>query len=181
MPGFVPNITEPLPCELPKPDPVIVTWVPAGPLVGETLTMEGPHAVTVRAAEPLTAPELAVIVVVPEVKAVRSPDELIVPTCVAAELQEAIFVISTVLPLTNVPVATNCCVVPVLREAFAGLTAMDANGGSTTKLAALLAAPPTVTTTPPLVAPLGTDTKMVVALQIKGVPVTPLKVTVFAP
>jgi len=51
----------------------------------------------------------------------------------------------------------------------------------TVKLTPLLAAPPTVTTTFPVVAPLGTVTLMLVALQLVGVPAVPLNVTVLVP
>jgi hypothetical protein len=51
----------------------------------------------------------------------------------------------------------------------------------TVKLTPLLATPPTVTTTFPVVAPLGTDTVMFVALQIVDVPAVPLNVTVLVP
>ena len=47
--------------------------------------------------------------------------------------------------------------------------------------AALLASPPTVTTTFPVVAPVGTGTTIVVALQFVGVAVVPLKVRVLVP
>jgi hypothetical protein len=49
------------------------------------------------------------------------------------------------------------------------------------KLTPLLAEPPTVTTTLPLVAPAGTGTVMLVALQLVGVAEAPLKVTVLVP
>lgn len=45
----------------------------------------------------------------------------------------------------------------------------------------LLAKPPTVTTTFPVVAPVGTGTMMLVALQLVGVAAIPLKVTVLVP
>src|SRR5215469_12120912 len=51
----------------------------------------------------------------------------------------------------------------------------------TVKLTPLLATPPTVTTTLPVVAPAGTGTAMLVALQLVGVAVTPLNVTVLVP
>jgi len=51
----------------------------------------------------------------------------------------------------------------------------------TVKLTPLLAKPPTVTTTFPVVAPTGTGTKMLVLLQLVGVAVTPLNVTVLDP
>src|SRR5437660_854447 len=47
----------------------------------------------------------------------------------------------------------------------------------TVKLTPLLAIPPTVTTTLPVVAPLGTDATMLVALQLVVLAVVPLKVT----
>ena len=51
----------------------------------------------------------------------------------------------------------------------------------TVKLTPLLANPPTVTTTLPVVAPLGTDARMLVALQFVGVATVPLNVIVLAP
>jgi hypothetical protein len=54
-------------------------------------------------------------------------------------------------------------------------------GTVTVKLTPLLAAPPTVTTTFPVAAPLGTNTAMLVALQLVGAPAVPLNVTVLVP
>jgi len=51
----------------------------------------------------------------------------------------------------------------------------------TVKFTLLLAVPPTVTTTPPEVTPEGTGTIMLEALQLVGVAVVPLNVTVLAP
>src|SRR5215467_13424760 len=51
----------------------------------------------------------------------------------------------------------------------------------TVKGTPLLATPPTVTTTFPLVAPAGTEATIAVALQLVGVTVVPLKVTVLVP
>ena len=51
----------------------------------------------------------------------------------------------------------------------------------TVKPTPLLLCPPTVTTTLPVVAPLGTATAMLVALQLVGVATAPLNVTVLAP
>jgi hypothetical protein len=56
-----------------------------------------------------------------------------------------------------------------------------AGGGTTVKLAPLLAWPPTVTTTLPELAPLGTGVTIELALQLLGVAVVPLKVTVLVP
>ena len=51
----------------------------------------------------------------------------------------------------------------------------------TVKLTPLLATPPTVTNTFPVVAPAGTGTTMLVALQLVGVDEVPLNVTVLVP
>src|SRR5467141_1982883 len=58
---------------------------------------------------------------------------------------------------------------------------MLGGGGVTVKLTPLPATPPTVTTTFPVVAPLGMGATMLVALQLVGVAVVPLNVTVLAP
>jgi hypothetical protein len=54
-------------------------------------------------------------------------------------------------------------------------------GEVTVKLTPLLATPPTVTMTFPVVAPAGTGVTMLVALQLVGVAVIPLNLTVLAP
>jgi hypothetical protein len=51
----------------------------------------------------------------------------------------------------------------------------------TVKITALLGTPPTVTTTFPVVAPVGTDVTMLVALQLVTVAAVPLNVTVPVP
>ena len=54
-------------------------------------------------------------------------------------------------------------------------------GTVTVKLTPLLATPPTVTTTLPVVAPAGTSTTTLVALQLVAVAAIPLNVTVLVP
>src|SRR2546425_941796 len=54
-------------------------------------------------------------------------------------------------------------------------------GGNTVNETPLLACPFTVTTTLPVVAPLGTGATIEVALQLVGVALVPLKVTVLEP
>src|SRR5882762_1121811 len=61
------------------------------------------------------------------------------------------------------------------------MSATGAGGTVTVKFEPLLATPPTVTTTFPVVAPLGTGTTMLVALQVVGTDGTPLNVTVLVP
>src|SRR6266853_1208073 len=57
----------------------------------------------------------------------------------------------------------------------------EPEGEVTVNAIPLLAAPPTVTTTLPVVAPAGTATTMLVALQLVGVAGVPLKLTVLLP
>jgi hypothetical protein len=71
-------------------------------------------------------------------------------------------------------------VVPISPEAGFKLVMLGA-GTVTVKLTPLLAAPPTVTTTFPVVAPAGTSATMLVALQLVGVAVVPLNLTVLVP
>jgi len=58
---------------------------------------------------------------------------------------------------------------------------MLGGGTVTVKVTPLLATPPTLTTTLPEVAPTGTGTAMLVALQLVGVAAVPLNVTVLGP
>jgi|SRR6266404_3875940 len=66
-------------------------------------------------------------------------------------------------------------------EAAVAARLVGAVGVLTVKGTPLLARPPTVTTTPPVVAPLGTDALMLVAVQPEGIAATPLNVTVLVP
>jgi hypothetical protein len=81
--------------------------------------------VTVRLAVPLTVPKVAVIVVWPALSALATPVEAIVATAVADEFQLTVGLRFCWVPSLNVPVAVNCCVVPMTRVGAAGLTAMD--------------------------------------------------------
>ena len=70
---------------------------------------------------------------------------------------------------------------PTAPEVGLKLLMLGADVVLTVKLTPLLATPPTVTTTFPLVAPAGTGTAMLVALQLVGVAATPLNFTVLVP
>ncbi len=72
--------------------------------------------------------------------------------------------------VTAVPVAPEDGVRPVMLGV-----------SKTVKLLPLLATPATVTTTLPVVAPVGTGTTMLVALQLVGVVLVPLNLTVLLP
>jgi hypothetical protein len=83
-------------------------------------------AVTVSVAELLvTAPDVALIVVLPTPAPVAKPVALIVATVVADELHVALFVRFCVLPSLNVPVAVNCCVAPFAMDGAAGVMTID--------------------------------------------------------
>jgi hypothetical protein len=183
MPWSLPNITVPLPCVFPKPEPVIVIWFPAVALVGETLMMVGVHRVTVKVAEPVIPPEMAESVVVPEATALASPSELIVPTCGAAELQLTVCVTSLVLPSEKVPVAVNCRDVPVVTEELVGATAMETRLGATVYETPLLATefPVTTTVAAPTFTPVGTTARIVPVLQLVIAAGIPLNVTAPCP
>ncbi len=68
-------------------------------LEGVTAIETSAGAVTVKTADPLTVPEVAVIVVVPAATEVASPAELIVAALVTEEVQMAELVRLAVVPL----------------------------------------------------------------------------------
>jgi hypothetical protein len=80
---------------------------------------------TAKVAEPRTVPELAVIVTLPEATPVTKPPLLTVATVLSLEVQLAVLVMSFVVPLELLAVATNCCVLPIAIDAFAGVTAIE--------------------------------------------------------
>jgi hypothetical protein len=89
-------------------------------------------AVTVSVVEPLTAPEAALIVLVPAATPMANPPVVIVATPVVAELQVTELVKFCVELSEKVPVAVNCCFAPTLTEGFAGVTAIDTNVAAVT-------------------------------------------------
>ena len=80
---------------------------------------------TARVADPDTVPDVTVIVVVPAATDVAKPPALIVATPVLDEAQVDVDVRSCVVLSENVPVTTNCCVVPFAMLGFTGVIAMD--------------------------------------------------------
>ena len=93
-------------------------------------TNVGAVAVTVRVVEPLTAPEAALIVLVPAATPVAKPPALIVATLVVCEVHVAVLVRFCVELSEKVPVAVNCCVLPFAIDGFAGVTAIDTSVGA---------------------------------------------------
>lgn len=94
-------------------------------LVGVTEMDVSVAGFTVRVADPDTVPDVTVIVVVPAATDVDKPPALIVATPVSDEAQVDVDVRSCVVLSENVPVATNCCVVPLAMLGFTGVIAMD--------------------------------------------------------
>lgn len=88
-------------------------------------------AVTVNVAEPLIAPRVAVIVVVPGATPMANPVPLLtVATVVVEELHLAVLTRFCVVPLLYVPVAVNCWVMPAATEGLAGVIAIETSGGA---------------------------------------------------
>jgi hypothetical protein len=153
--------------------PVIVTESPTAPEVGDRLLIFGPTVkVTPLLADPPT---------------VTTTDPVVAPEGTGVTMLAAVQLAGVAAVPLNVTVlvpwvAPN--VVPLIVTESP--TAPEAGDralifGPTVKVTPLLADPPTVTTTAPVVAPAGTGTTMLVALQLVGVAVVPLKVAVLVP
>jgi hypothetical protein len=172
------NTTLLLPCVAPKFDPVIVTGAPTSPDVGLTLVIAG-GGITVKFTPLLTTPPT-----------VTTTGPVVAPFGTnVTMLVEVQLVAAAATPLNETPGApwTDTKFAPVivtelLTKPEAGFKlVMLGGGGVTVKATTLLATPLTVTTTFPVVAPVGTGTVMLVALQLVGVEAIPLNVTVLVP
>ena len=151
-----------------------------------------------RAAEAVGVAELLISVSVPAneatdagakltVKAEAPPGEIVNGTVMPERAKSAPETDACVIERLAVPVleTVNVCVfvTPVVtlpKAAEVGTSEIFALE-ITLKLTALLVTPPTATATFPVVAPFGTDTTMLVALQLVGVPVVPLNLTRLVP
>jgi hypothetical protein len=89
-------------------------------------------AVTVSNVDPEIDDDVAVIVEVPTPAPLARPDALIVAVVVVPDDQVTVDVRFWVVPSLNVPVAVNCCVVPLVIEGFAGVTAIDCSVAAVT-------------------------------------------------
>src|SRR5439155_6515725 len=163
------NVTTLDPCVAPKLTPVIVTVVPTGPETGERLEMFGG---TVNKT-PLLATPLAFTITFP----------VVAPAGTGATMLPALQVVG----VANMPLKVTLpepCVVPKFEPVMVtdvptcpegGERLLILGAGTTVKLTPLLATPPAaVTTTLPVVAPLGTEAAMLVALQFVTVACVPL-------
>jgi hypothetical protein len=82
-------------------------------------------AVAVSVADPVTEPDVAVIVADPCATLVASPVVVMVATAGVLELHCTEPVMFWVVPSLNAPVAVNCCVIPSGRVGIAGVTAIE--------------------------------------------------------
>lgn len=82
-------------------------------------------AFTVKGALPVTPVSVAEMVVLPILSAVARPLTVIEATPGDEDFQATTPVMSCVLESENVPVAVNCCAMPMGTSALDGLTAMD--------------------------------------------------------
>ena len=163
------------PMLVPKLVPAIVTDWPTGPEVGERLVMLG--TVTVKFTALLAVPP-TVTTTFPVVAPLGTGTTMLVALQLVGFAATPLKL--TVLAPIDVPKLVPAIVTdwPTGPEVGNRLVML---GTVTVKVTPLLAVPPTVTTTLPVVAPLGTGTTMLVALQLVGFAATPLKLTVLAP
>jgi len=146
----------------PKFVPAIVIGVPTDPVVGFKLVIVGDEPVVTVKLTPLLAKPPTVTTTFPVV----APLGTVVAMLVALQL---VTVAEVWLKVTVLVPCVDPKFVPVIvtgdpTEPEVGFKLVIA--GVTVKFTLLLAKPPTVTTTFPLVAPLGTVTAMLVALQL---------------
>jgi len=169
------NVTVLVPCAVPRFVPVIVTEVPTTPEVTDKLPMLG--AGTTVKLTPLLAAPATVTTTFPVVAAdgtgTPMANELQLVGVVGVPLKATVlepwlapkFVPAMVTAAPTAPVVGDRLVIP----------------GRTVKATPLLATPFAFTKTFPVVAPEGTGTVMLVALQLVGVVAVPLNVTVLEP
>ena len=173
------NVTVLVPCVEPKLVPVMVTEVPTSPEVGLRLLMLGEGVVTVKLT-PLLATPPTVTTTLPVVAPLGTGTTMLVALQLVGDA--AVLLNVTVLVPCVEPKLVPAMVTEVPTSPEVGLRLlMLGEDVVTVKLTPLLVAPSTVTTTLPVVAPLGTGTTMLVALQLVGEAVVPLKTTVLVP
>jgi hypothetical protein len=170
------NVTVLVLCVAPKFVPAIVTELPTSPDVGFRLVIVGAAVVTVKLT-PLLATPPTVTTTLPVVAPLGTGTTMLVAlqlVGVAAVPLNFTVLVPCVAPKLVPVIVTEVPTTPDVgfRLVIVGVAVVIV------KLTPLLAAPPTVTTTLPVVAPLGTGTTMLVALQLVGVAAVPLNVTV---
>src|SRR5262245_44089678 len=169
------NVTVLAPCVAPKVVPVIVIDAPTAPEAGLTVVIAG---VTVKPTPLLGSPPT-----------VTTTLPLVAPAGTGTTMLVALQLVGVAAVPPNVTVLVPCVapkVVPVIVTGVptgpaVGVRRVIDGGTVTVNATPLLGKPPTVTTTGPVVAPAGTGTTMLVALQLVGVAAVPLNVTVLEP
>jgi len=164
-----PNIRELVPCVGPKPVPVMVTELPAGPEVGLRLEMRGP-AVTVKAM-PLLATPLTVTTTFPLVAPAGTLTKMAVLPQIVGGAGVPLKV--TVLVPWVAPKFPPDIFTEALTGPMAGVTLVMVGAGVMMKLTWLLASPNTTTCTRALALPsndVGTVATMLVLLQLVATP-----------
>ena len=169
------NVTVLVPWVAPKVAPVIVIDVPTAPDAGDREVMLG---FTVKLV-PLLATPLTVTTTLPVVAAAGTGTTMLVALQVVGKAVVPLNL--TVLVPWVAPKFVPVMVTDAPTTADAGDKDVMLGVGSTVKLTLLLATALTVTITGPVVAPAGTGTTMLLALQLAGVAVVPLNLTVLAP
>src|SRR5436189_268199 len=172
------NATVLVPGVAPKFAPAIVTAVPTGPDVGVKLVMLGAGVVSVKGT-PLLARPPTVTTTFPVVAPVGTGTVRLVALQLVGVANVPLN--ATVLVPGVAPKFAPAIVTAVPTGPDVGLSVMIDGGTVTVKGTPLLARPPTVTTTFPVVAPVGTGTVRLVALQLVGVANVPLNATVLVP
>jgi hypothetical protein len=174
------NFTVPVACVVPKFVPVIVTETPTAPDVGDKLVMLGAAAtVKVFPLPPLLATPLTVTTTFPVVAPAGTVATMLVaPQLVAVAVVPLNF---TVLVPCVAPKFVPLIVTDAPAAAEAGDKLVTLGAATTVKLLPLLSTPLLCTMTFPVVAPVGTGTATLVALQLVGSAGVPLKLTVLGP
>jgi hypothetical protein len=174
------KVTVLLPCEEPKFAPVILTDAPTCPNVGLIVAIFGPGPVVVTVNNtPLLATPATVTTTLPVVAPVGT--EATIDVLLQLEGPTIVPLNAIVLVPWAPPKFVPVIVTKVPTGPEVGLRLEMFGVGITTKSTPLLAIPATVATILPVVAPAGTDTAMLVALQLVGVATVPLNVTVLVP
>jgi len=166
------NVTVLVPWTAPNEVPKIVTKVPADPDVGVIPVIAG------------TTVKVIPMLLPPMVDTTTGPVVAPVGTCVVIlvalqllGIEDAPLNVTVLGPCGPKPVPVTVTVVPQDPDAGLRLEML----GTTENERPLLGTPPSVTTTFPVVAVLGTKTVMPVLLQLVGVAIAPLNVTVVEP
>ena len=169
------KVTVLVPCVAPKFVPVMVTEVPTRAALGLMFVMLGGGR-TVNAT-PLLARPLTLTTTFPVVAPVGTGTTMLVLLQLVGVADVPLNVI--VLVPGDAPKLLPAMVAEIPTGAEVGERLVILGG--IVNSAPLLARPETVTTTLPAVAPVGTDTTMLVSLQLVGVANVPLNVTVLVP